>query len=88
MTPFEPQPTPWTFVRPPEANEDAVTPRHYDFPGGVSVIDITQHLNFCRGNVVKYVARAGRKDRTRELEDLRKAAWYLAREIARLERES
>lgn len=51
------------------------------------MIDLTQYLNFCRGNVVKYVCRAGKKDAARELEDLRKAAWYLEREIARLERE-
>lgn len=63
-----------------------VTPKHYDFANGVSVIDLTQNLNFCRGNVVKYVSRAGRKDKAKELEDLRKAAWYLAREIERVER--
>lgn len=82
MTPFKSQPSPWTFTRPPESNP--VEPAHYDFPGGVKVIDLTEYLNFCRGNVVKYVCRAGRK-KTSELEDLRKAAWYLQREIARLE---
>lgn len=40
-------------------------------------------LNFLRGNVIKYVARAGRKDD--ELQDLKKAKWYLEREIKRLE---
>lgn len=64
----------------------AITPTHYEFPNGFSVIDLTENLNFCRGNVVKYVARAGRKEPEKELEDLKKAAWYLAREIARLER--
>ena len=90
MMPFDPQPSPWAFARPPEANQDQQTPiepPHYDFPGGVRVIDLAEHLNFCRGNVVKYIARAGRKDSARELEDLRKAAWYLDREIRRLERE-
>lgn len=42
-------------------------------------------LNFCRGNVVKYVARAGKKDPKKEIEDLRKARWYIDREIRRME---
>lgn len=59
-------------------------PAHYTaYP--VEVIELTEHLNFCRGNVVKYVARAGLKDAGTEVEDLRKAQWYLEREIKRLE---
>lgn len=50
----------------------------------VECIDVVQHLNFCRGNVVKYVWRAGAKGS--ELEDLRKARQYLDFEIARIER--
>jgi hypothetical protein len=38
-------------------------------------------LDFCIGNCVKYIARAGRKPGTDELEDLRKARWYLDRAI-------
>jgi hypothetical protein len=41
-------------------------------------------LNFCLGNVVKYISRAGKKDDA--LEDLKKARWYLDREITNLER--
>jgi hypothetical protein len=63
---------------------DPISPDHYQYPG-FEVIDLTEQLNFCRGNVVKYVARAGRK--TDELEDLYKARWYLDREIDRLENE-
>lgn len=37
-------------------------------------------------NVVKYVARAGKKDKTKELEDLKKAAFYLDRKIKNLEK--
>lgn len=44
-------------------------------------------LGFCLGNAVKYLCRAGRKPGTDTLEDLRKAQWYLAREIERIERE-
>lgn len=58
-------------------------PKHYNSYPGVEVIDLTQHMNFCRGNVVKYVARAEFKGQ--ELEDLKKAKWYLEREINRLE---
>ena len=66
---------------------DPVSPDHYQFPHGVQVIDITQYLSFCRGNVVKYVCRAGKKHPEKELEDLRKARFYLDQEIERLERE-
>jgi hypothetical protein len=45
-------------------------------------------LGFCLGNVVKYVSRAGKKDKNRELEDLEKARWYLDREIFKLKNAS
>ena len=65
---------------------DPTNPDYYKTGfGGHEVIDITEHLNFCRGSAVKYLARAGRKDPTKELEDLRKARWYVDREIKRLE---
>lgn len=41
-------------------------------------------LDFCLGNAVKYISRAGKKDPTKEIEDLRKAAWYLERRIQQL----
>ena len=59
-------------------------PEHYTRFGKSEVIDITEKLNFNRGNVVKYVARAGAKAGSDEKEDLRKAEWYLRREIKRL----
>lgn len=60
-------------------------PSHYlRFP--IEVIEITERLNFCLGNVVKYVLRADFKGKP--LEDLRKAKWYLEREISRREKES
>ena len=46
-----------------------------------------KQLNFARGNVIKYVSRAGKKDSNKELEDLKKASWYLNREIERLNKE-
>ena len=66
---------------------DAVDhPSHYaeGWSNGAEVIDITENLNFNRGNVVKYIARAGRKDAMKAVEDLRKARWYLDRELKRL----
>ena len=60
-------------------------PSHYTgFSHGAEVIDIAENLNFNRGNAIKYLARAGRKDSASELEDLMKARWYVNREIARL----
>ena len=59
-------------------------PAHYTWlPRGLEVIDVTENFNFCRGNALKYIMRAGHK--SDEVEDLRKAVWYLQREIARLE---
>lgn len=50
--------------------------------GGIEAIDIIEawDLDFCLGNTVKYISRAGRKS-DKVLEDLEKAAWYLNREI-------
>lgn len=62
---------------------DAVNhPTHYT-AYGAEVIEITEHLNFCMGNAVKYIARADLKGKP--LEDLKKARWYIDREIARRE---
>jgi hypothetical protein len=55
-------------------------PSHYDF-GNIQVLDLTQHLDFCTGNVVKYCARAGRKDGESKLDDLLKAKVYLDKAI-------
>lgn len=61
-------------------------PSHYT-TGSIEVIEAIEawHLNFYRANVVKYVARAGKKDPNKELEDLKKAQWYLNREIQKME---
>lgn len=65
-------------------NDPVQRPAHYTF-SAVEVIDAIEawELGFHLGNVVKYVARARRKGR--ELEDLKKARWYLERAIGRLE---
>ena len=61
-------------------------PPHYtDHPSGVECIDITEHMNFCLGNAVKYLWRADLKDNP--IEDLKKAVWYIEREIERREKQ-
>ena len=64
-------------------------PKHYtSHPSGIECIQIAEHFPFCVGQVIKYVWRAGLKDITceGEVEDLKKARWYLDREIQRLEK--
>lgn len=60
-------------------------PAHYN-TGKIEVIDAIEDwaLGFNAGNAVKYVARAGKKDPAKLVEDLEKARWYLDREIERL----
>lgn len=70
-----------------KTNGDNVNhPSHYTAYEGLEIIDLTEQMNFCRGNAVKYITRAGLKDKSREAEDLRKAVWYLEREITRIEK--
>ena len=66
---------------------DAVNnPTHYNsHPSGVEAIEVTQHMNFCKGNAMKYLWRSGIKDSAKEIEDLRKAIWYIEKEILRLQ---
>ena len=61
------------------------TQLHYENGKGYDIIDVCKDyaLNFNRGNIIKYVARAGKKKD--ELQDLRKALDYLQREIDYLE---
>ena len=60
-------------------------PTHYcSHESGIECIQITEHMNFCLGNAVKYIWRAGLKS-DKPIEDLKKAAWYIKREIARIE---
>lgn len=59
-------------------------PEHYggkENPYEVIKVIRAWNLSFSLGNVVKYVARAGKKDPAKRLEDLHKALWYLQEEI-------
>ena len=65
--------------------KDTINPTHYkSHPSGVECITITQWFNFNKGNAIKYIWRAGEKNKTTECEDLKKAIWYLSQEIERI----
>lgn len=65
---------------------DPINPNHYQ-DGGIQTIDYIEakNLNFHLGNAIKYISRAGKKGD--KLEDLKKAQWYLNREIERVQNE-
>lgn len=65
-------------------------PSHYtSSPSGVECIQVTEHMNFNVGNAIKYLWRAGLKaGNERHIEDLKKARWYVEREISRVEHEA
>lgn len=66
-------------------NDPINYPKHYTtHPSGIECIQITEHMNFCLGNAIKYIWRADQKN---GIEDLEKAKWYLTREIDRRTRE-
>lgn len=68
------------------ANDVVNHPSHYT-QGKIECIDFItdKKMNFCRGNAVKYIVRAGLKDKSKEIEDLEKAIFYLRREIKDLQ---
>ncbi len=77
-------------VYPPESDHDCPVakhdpvhhPAHYTaHPSKIECIQITEHMGFCLGNAVKYIWRADLK--ADAIEDLKKARWYLDREIAK-----
>ena len=62
-------------------------PSHYTF-GKIEVIDVIEdwELGFHLGNTVKYIARAGKKGKDKELQDLKKAQWYLNKKVSQIEK--
>lgn len=61
-------------------NDNVNHPSHYtSHPSGIECIQITEHMDFCIGNAIKYLWRAGGKND--EVEDLKKAIWYIQRKI-------
>jgi hypothetical protein len=75
---------------PPPEKEQVNHPKHYggqDNPyEAIKVIDAWE-LGFSLGNTVKYISRAGKKGKDKELEDLRKALWYLEHHIKTIEKD-
>jgi hypothetical protein len=68
-------------------NDPVNSPAHYKnrIPG-IEAIEVTEHFNFNRGNAIKYIWRAGSKgDMSKEIEDLKKARWYIDREVKKME---
>lgn len=68
-------------------------PEHYNsHPSGIECIEITRHYCFSIGNAIKYLWRAGLKkeigldDKQKEIEDLKKAIWYIEDRIKQLEK--
>lgn len=69
-------------------NNDPVNhPSHYTY-GNIECIDYIEDkgFDFCLGNAIKYITRAGHKKDA--IEDLKKAVFYINREIAQLEKEN
>lgn len=65
-------------------SDPVYNPSHYtSHPSGIECIEATEHMNFRLGNAIKYIWRAGLKDEN-ALENLKKAQFYIQREINRL----
>lgn len=69
-------------------NDPVNHPSHY-CDGGIETLDyiVAKKMDFFLGQVCKYISRAGKKDPAKELEDLRKAQFYLTRKIELLEKQ-
>jgi len=60
-------------------------PDHYNWlPNNIECIDVAEWMDFNTGNALKYLWRAGHKTSETREQDLRKAIWYLEREIVRM----
>ena len=79
------QPIQAEYSRSCTRDEDPIGhPSHYtQHPSGLECIQITEHMCFCLGNAIKYIWRADLKNDA--IEDLKKARWYIDREINRRE---
>ena len=69
-----------------EGEVDVVNqPKHYtEHPSGIECIQVTEHMGFNLGNAIKYIWRCDLKQDA--IEDLKKAKWYIDREISKRER--
>lgn len=72
-----------------QSKEAVNHPAHYGGENNVyEAINVIEawNLDFCLGNAVKYISRAGKKDASKELEDLNKAIWYLKRRAEQIQK--
>lgn len=72
-------------------DEQVDHPSHYggaDSPFETIKVIEAWNLDFCLGNTIKYISRAGRKEGADLLTDLKKAAWYLNRKIEQVEKDA
>ena len=74
------------YIENNKTKHEAINHPNYYKGNGIEAIDVIEAwgLDFCLGNTVKYIARCGKKS-DKVVEDLKKAAWYLNREIERME---
>ena len=72
----------------PEVKNDPINHPSYYTSGKIEVIDFLedQKFPFHLANAVKYIARAGKKDPDKTIQDIQKAIWYLNRYIGLLEK--
>jgi len=67
-------------------SESVNHPDHYQDKSGIECIEIARHRTFNIGNAFKYLWRAGIKNQDTQIEDLKKAIWYIEDEIKRIEK--
>lgn len=69
--------------------EDTIDHPNYYNSGSIEAIEVIDDwdLGFCLGNAVKYIARAGKKNPEKKIEDLNKAIWYIQHEIEKVSHE-
>ncbi len=69
-----------------ELSDPVNRPSHY-MDGKIEVIEYIEDkkLGFCLGNAIKYISRAGKKDPSKTIEDLKKAKWYIDRRIKEIQ---
>lgn len=67
--------------------EDKINPDHYkSHTSGVECIQVTEHMTFNLGNAIKYIWRNGLKSTETCDDDLKKAIWYIERELKRIKK--
>ncbi len=79
-------PDPDEVLARPRTGDDPTNPTYYKDRYEIEPWRILRHMGFLRGNAMKYIWRAGEKGSSSdEILDLRKAIWYLTKEVENLE---